>query len=82
MALVKSFTTFMGHIKLHIPGTGRGSVKKTFRAFVHRLLAIAEQGFKDLYAGIQPRLQENAFNQATRLSQHFFRLGSHGRRHP
>ena len=40
------------------------------------------QGFKDLYAKIQPQLQAAALHQATRLSQHLSALGRDGRRHP
>src|SRR5258705_761202 len=57
MALVKPFTTFMGHIKLHIPGPVEVS-EKTFRAFCSPTIGHRGQGFKDLYASIQPRLQE------------------------
>jgi len=47
----------MGHIKLHIPGPVEVS-EKTFRAFCSPTIGHRGQGFKDLYASIQPRLQE------------------------
>src|SRR5436853_126444 len=47
----------MAHVKLHIPGPVEVSVK-TFRAFCSPTIGHRGQGFKDLYAGIQPRLQE------------------------
>ena len=48
---------FMAHLKLHIPGPVEVS-EKTFRAFCSPMIGHRSQGFKDLYAGIQPRLQE------------------------
>lgn len=46
----------MGHIKLHIPGPVEVS-EKTFRAFASPMIGHRGQGFKDLYARIQPQLQ-------------------------
>src|SRR5436305_2429204 len=46
----------MGHIKLHIPGPVEVS-EKTFRAFSSPMIGHRGQGFKDLYAKIQPQLQ-------------------------
>lgn len=48
---------FMAHVKLHIPGPVEVS-EKTFRAFCSPMIGHRGQGFKDLYASIQPRLQE------------------------
>lgn len=47
----------MGHPKLHIPGPVEVS-EKTFRAFCQPMIGHRGQGFKDLYAAVQPRLQE------------------------
>jgi aspartate aminotransferase-like enzyme len=47
----------MGHTKLHIPGPVEVS-EKTFRAFCTPMLGHRGQGFKDLYAKIQPQLQQ------------------------
>jgi len=47
----------MGHIKLHIPGPVEVS-EKTFRAFSSPMIGHRGQGFKDLYAKIQPQLQQ------------------------
>src|SRR5580700_2299391 len=47
----------MGHVKLHIPGPVEVS-EKTFRAFCSPMIGHRGQGFKDLYAGIQPQLQQ------------------------
>src|SRR6266566_2805526 len=47
----------MAHVKLHIPGPVEVS-EKTFRAFCSPIIGHRGQGFKDLYAAIQPRLQE------------------------
>jgi aspartate aminotransferase-like enzyme len=47
----------MGHVKLHIPGPVEVS-EKTFRAFCSPMIGHRGQGFKDLYAQIQPRLQQ------------------------
>ncbi|WCJ58157.1 alanine--glyoxylate aminotransferase family protein [Fontisphaera persica] len=47
----------MGHVKLHIPGPVEVS-EKTFRAFCTPMIGHRSQAFKDLYAKIQPQLQE------------------------
>lgn len=47
----------MGHVKLHIPGPVEVS-EKTFRAFCSPMIGHRSQGFKDLYARIQPQLQQ------------------------
>jgi aspartate aminotransferase-like enzyme len=49
--------SFMGHVKLHIPGPVEVS-EKTFRAMTQPMIGHRGQGFKDLYARIQPRLQQ------------------------
>jgi aspartate aminotransferase-like enzyme len=54
---VKYFTIFMGHVKLHIPGPVEVS-EKTFRAFSSPMIGHRGQGFKDLYAKMQPQLQQ------------------------
>jgi len=46
----------MGHAKLHIPGPVEVS-EKTFKAFCRPMIGHRGQGFKDLYAKIQPQLQ-------------------------
>src|SRR6201987_4766104 len=46
----------MAHTKLHIPGPVEVS-EKTFRAFASPMIGHRGQGFKDLYARIQPQLQ-------------------------
>src|SRR5687768_4546828 len=46
----------MPHVKLHIPGPVEVS-EKTFRAFCSPMIGHRGQGFKDLYASIQPKLQ-------------------------
>lgn len=46
----------MGHVKLHIPGPVEVS-PKTFEAFCRPMIGHRGQGFKDLYARIQPQLQ-------------------------
>lgn len=46
----------MGHVKLHIPGPVEVS-EKTLRAFRSPMIGHRGQGFKDLYARIQPQLQ-------------------------
>ncbi len=46
----------MAHIKLHIPGPVEVS-EKTFKAFASPMIGHRGQGFKDLYAKIQPQLQ-------------------------
>ncbi len=55
--LVKEFTSAMAHVKLHIPGPVEVS-EKTFRAFCSPMIGHRGQGFKDLYAKIQPQLQQ------------------------
>ncbi len=52
-----SKSEFMGHLKLHIPGPVEVS-EKTFRAFCTPMIGHRGQGFQDLYARIQPRLQQ------------------------
>jgi aspartate aminotransferase-like enzyme len=47
----------MGHTKLHIPGPVEVS-EKTFKAFCSPMIGHRGQGFKDLYAKIQPQLQQ------------------------
>src|SRR6185312_8532465 len=47
----------MAHVKLHIPGPVEVS-EKTFKAFCSPLIGHRGQGFKDLYAKIQPQLQQ------------------------
>ena len=47
----------MAHVKLHIPGPIEVS-KKTFKAFCSPMIGHRGQGFKDLYAKIQPQLQQ------------------------
>src|SRR5689334_13499086 len=47
----------MAHVKLHIPGPVEVS-QKTFRAFCSPMIGHRGQGFKDLYAKIQPQLQQ------------------------
>jgi aspartate aminotransferase-like enzyme len=47
----------MAHVKLHIPGPVEVS-EKTFRAFCEPMIGHRGQGFKDLYAKIQPQLQQ------------------------
>jgi aspartate aminotransferase-like enzyme len=47
----------MTHVKLHIPGPVEVS-ERTFKAFCTPMIGHRGQGFKDLYAGIQPRLQQ------------------------
>jgi len=55
--VVKNFTKFMAHVKLHIPGPVEVS-EKTFKAFSKPMIGHRGQGFKDLYAAIQPQLQQ------------------------
>jgi aspartate aminotransferase-like enzyme len=55
--LVKYFTIFMEHVKLHIPGPVEIS-EKSLRAFASPVIGHRGQGFKDLYAKIQPQLQQ------------------------
>jgi aspartate aminotransferase-like enzyme len=52
----------MGHVKLHIPGPVEVS-EKTFRAFCTPMIGHRGQGFKDLYARIQPQLQQLLYTQ-------------------
>ena len=47
----------MAHVKLHIPGPVEVS-EKTLQAFRSPMIGHRGQGFKDLYAGIQPQLQQ------------------------
>lgn len=47
----------MPHVKLHIPGPVEVS-PKTFKAFCSPMIGHRGQGFKDLYAKIQPQLQQ------------------------
>jgi aspartate aminotransferase-like enzyme len=51
------FCAPMAHVKLHIPGPVEVS-EKTFRAFCSPMIGHRGQGFKDLYAKIQPQLQQ------------------------
>jgi aspartate aminotransferase-like enzyme len=46
----------MTHVKLHIPGPVEVS-EKTFRAFRSPMIGHRGQGYKDLHASLQPRLQ-------------------------
>jgi len=46
----------MAHVKLHIPGPVEVS-EKTFKAFCQPMIGHRGQGFKDLYARMQPQLQ-------------------------
>jgi aspartate aminotransferase-like enzyme len=46
----------MAHAKLHIPGPVEVS-EKTFKAFCSPMIGHRGQGFKDLYAKVQPQLQ-------------------------
>jgi aspartate aminotransferase-like enzyme len=52
----------MAHVKLHIPGPVEVS-EKTFRAFCSPMIGHRGQGFKDLYAKIQPQLQQLLFTK-------------------
>jgi aspartate aminotransferase-like enzyme len=47
----------MAHVKLHIPGPVEVS-EKTFKAFCSPMIGHRGQGFKDLYAKMQPQLQQ------------------------
>src|SRR5271166_1513013 len=47
----------MTHVKLHIPGPVEVS-EKTLRAFCRPMIGHRGQGFKELYAKIQPQLQQ------------------------
>ena len=53
----ETFHKLMGHVKLHIPGPVEVS-EKTFRAFSSPMIGHRGQGYKDLYAKIQPQLQQ------------------------
>ena len=46
----------MAHVKLHIPGPVEVS-EKTFKAMTSPMIGHRGQGFKDLYAKMQPQLQ-------------------------
>jgi aspartate aminotransferase-like enzyme len=52
----------MAHVKLHIPGPVEVS-EKTFKAFCSPMIGHRGQGFKDLYAKIQPQLQQLLFTK-------------------
>src|SRR5271157_925785 len=52
----------MTHVKLHIPGPVEVSAK-TFQAFCSPMIGHRGQGFKDLYAKIQPQLQQLLFTK-------------------
>jgi aspartate aminotransferase-like enzyme len=52
----------MTHVKLHIPGPVEVS-EKTFQAFRSPMIGHRGQGFKDLYASIQPQLQQLLFTK-------------------
>ena len=54
--LMNSFTRFMGHLKLHIPGPVEVS-DKTFEAFRTPMIGHRSQDFKNLYAAVMPNLQ-------------------------
>src|SRR5215469_12660949 len=56
-AAVRKSQTFMAHVKLHIPGPVEVS-EKTFRAFCSPMIGHRGQGFRDLYAKMQPQLQQ------------------------
>lgn len=47
----------MAHVKLHIPGPIEVS-EKTFKAMCSPMIGHRGQGFKDLYAKVQPQLQQ------------------------
>ena len=47
----------MAHVKLHIPGPVEVS-EKTYKALCSPMIGHRRQGFKDLYAKIQPQLQQ------------------------
>src|SRR5690349_420809 len=65
---VRKIGLFMAHVKLHIPGPVEVS-EKTFRAFCSPMIGHRGQGFKDLYARIQPQLQALFYtNQLVYLS--------------
>jgi aspartate aminotransferase-like enzyme len=52
----------MAHVKLHIPGPVEVS-EKTFKAFCSPMIGHRGQGFKDLYAKMQPQLQQLLFTK-------------------
>src|SRR5262245_2642362 len=52
----ESVPSFMAHVKLHIPGPVEVS-PQTFAALSQPMMGHRGQGFKDLYAAIQPKLQ-------------------------
>jgi aspartate aminotransferase-like enzyme len=52
----------MAHVKLHIPGPVEVS-EKTLQAFRSPMIGHRGQGFKDLYAKIQPQLQQLLFTK-------------------
>jgi len=52
----------MPHVKLHIPGPVEVS-PKTFKAFCSPMIGHRGQGFKDLYAKMQPQLQQLLFTK-------------------
>ncbi|MGA3266668.1 MAG: alanine--glyoxylate aminotransferase family protein [Verrucomicrobiota bacterium] len=52
----------MAHVKLHIPGPVEVS-EKTYQAFRSPMIGHRGQGFKDLYAKIQPQLQQLLFTR-------------------
>jgi aspartate aminotransferase-like enzyme len=52
----------MAHVKLHIPGPVEVS-DKTFQAFRSPMIGHRGQGFKDLYAKMQPQLQQLLFTK-------------------
>jgi aspartate aminotransferase-like enzyme len=54
---LSGFYDFMAHVKLHIPGPVEVSAK-TFQAFCSPMIGHRGQGFKDLYAKLQPQLQQ------------------------
>ena len=56
VSLWKVALQFMAHVKLHIPGPVEVS-PSTFEAFCRPMIGHRGQGFKDLYAGLQPQLQ-------------------------
>src|SRR5438132_14252539 len=47
----------MAHVKLHIPGPVEVS-EKTYKALCSPMIGHRGQGFKDLYAKVQPQLQQ------------------------
>ncbi len=60
LALADAFgkmQALMGHVKLHIPGPVEVG-EKTYQALCSPMIGHRGQGFKDLYAKIQPQLQQ------------------------